>query len=131
MKTALSRRTVYFSAAMLIFVLEVAIARGLFGMGFVRGSVGDILVIMLMYALLRGVALRPPASTALLATAIGFCVEALQYIHFANLIGLKPGSVMAIVIGNTFSVADLLMYCIGGALAFLIDAKLHLPQAKR
>ncbi len=124
MKTALSRRAVYFAAAILIFVLEVAIARGMFGMGFVRGSVGDILVIMLVYALLRGCALRPPAVTALVATAIGFLIEGLQYIHFASLIGLKPGSVMAIVIGNTFSVADLLMYCIGGVLAWLIDGML-------
>lgn len=131
MKTALSRRTVYFIAAILIFLLEVAIARGMFGMGFVRGSAGDILVIMLVYAFLRGCALRAPASTALLATAIGFFIEGLQYIHFASLIGLKPGSVMAIVIGSTFSVSDLVMYCIGGALAFLMDAKLFLPRTRR
>lgn len=117
----MSNRVIYLACAGCIFLLEIAIAKGLLGLGFVRGSVGDILVIMLIYAFLRGTVNLQPGRTALLATAFGFVVETLQYFHFADMLGLKRGSIWAIVIGTTFSFSDLLMYCIGGALAFAMD----------
>lgn len=129
-KETMPNRLAYFAAAVFIFLLEIAIARGIFGRGFIRGSVGDILAIMLLYTFFRACTMRPPAATALLATVIGFVVEILQYFHFASLIGLKPGSILSIMLGTVFSFQDLLMYCIGGALAYGIDQYLFLPRTK-
>jgi Protein of unknown function (DUF2809) len=111
---------VYSAGVVIIFAIEVAIATGAIGDGFVRGSVGDILVIMLIYCVLRVFSLAP-ARAAALATAAGFVAEALQYVHMADLLGLQEGSVPYILLGNTFSVLDLVMYLIGGALALAID----------
>jgi hypothetical protein len=47
----------------------------------------------------------------------------LQYLHLADLLGLKAGSLPYIVLGNTFSWSDLLMYCVGGALAAWFDVR--------
>lgn len=117
----MSKRTIYFAAAALIFLLEIAIAKGVFGMGWVRASLGDILVIILIHAFLRGSINLAPGRSAILATAFGFVAETLQYFHFAEILGLPHGSILAIVIGTTFSVSDLLMYVIGGLLALGAD----------
>jgi Protein of unknown function (DUF2809) len=113
-------RSAYYLIALLILLLEITIARGLFGYGFIRGSVGDILVITLIYALFRAHYISPVRS-ALFSITTGFVVEGLQYIHLVDLLGLKKGSVLYIVIGNTFSPNDLLMYIIGGVLALGLD----------
>jgi hypothetical protein len=91
--------------------------------------VGDILVIVLIYALLRGNSI-PPKTSGLFAILIGFIVEGLQYIHLVDLLGLQKGSILYIAIGNTFSPSDLLMYFIGGMLAFSLDQWLILSRVQ-
>ncbi|MDW5418778.1 DUF2809 domain-containing protein [Iodobacter sp. CM08] len=122
-------RPLYYLIALLILFTEIAIAKGIVGNAFIRGSVGDILVIVLIYALMRANSIQPKIS-AVLACLIGFIVEGLQYIHLVDLLGLQKGSVLAIAIGNTFSPSDLLMYCIGGILAFSLDQGLIIPRIR-
>ena len=113
-------RCPYVLAAGVIFFMEVAIARGLGG-PWVRGSVGDIMVIVLMYVCLRAVLPFSPRVVALLAVSTGFLFEGLQAVHVADRLGLRPGSLLYIVIGNTFSVMDLAMYVLGGLVALGFD----------
>jgi hypothetical protein len=109
--------------AAVLFVVEVAIARGFVPGTFVRNSVGDILVIPLLYFFLRGVTRSTPSAAFAVSLAAGLTTELLQYLHLADLLGLKEGSLPYIVLGNTFSSSDLLMYGIGGALAAWLDAR--------
>jgi hypothetical protein len=124
-------RIVYILSVVLIFVIEVAIAIGVIGGIFVRESVGDMLVIMLIYAFLRAAFSRDPKYTAGVAIAIGFVAEGLQYIHLAALLGLQQDSVLYIIIGDTFTASDLLMYVIGGLLALAIDQYLLIPAFRK
>ena len=110
-------RPAYLLAAALIFAVEVAIARGLIPGDFVRGSIGDVLVIALIYCLFRGVTRLAPVTVCTISISIGFVTEGLQYLHAADRLGLQPGGIAAIVLGSTFTVQDLLMYVIGGLLA--------------
>jgi hypothetical protein len=55
--------------------------------------------------------------------AAGLAAEALPYLHLADLLGLKRGSLLYIVLGNTFSASDLLMYGLGGLLAAGLDVR--------
>jgi hypothetical protein len=114
----------YLLIASALFVIEVAIARGYIPGTFVRNSVGDVLVIPLLYFCLRGVTKAPSAVALGASLAGGLTAEILQYLHVADLLGLKPGSLLYIVLGNTFSSADLLMYCIGGILAAWLDVQM-------
>ncbi len=114
-------RLSYLAAAGVVFLLEVAIALFAPGGSFLRGSVGDILVIVLLYCLVRGMTRFGPAPCAIGCVAFGFLIEGLQYFHLADLLGLRRDSVLSIAIGNTFSVDDLLMYLIGGIVAFGLD----------
>jgi hypothetical protein len=117
-------RPSYLAVAAILFVVEVAIARGYIPGAFVRNSVGDLLVIPLLYFCIRGVT-RSTASVALVIGVVaGFTAEFLQYLHLADRLGLKAGSLPYIVLGNTFSWSDLLMYCAGGALAAWFDVRI-------
>lgn len=120
-------RFVYLVAVALLVIIEVAIAVGALSGPFMRGSIGDVLVTMVLYFLLRGILSTRPLISALLACALGFCVEGLQYLHIADLLGVRQGEVLYIVIGNTFSISDLLMYVLGGALAFYTDRWFFIP----
>jgi len=124
MRKLIAFRPIYLALAAAILAVEVAIAKGIIPGVFVRQNLGDVLVIALIYFFIRGVT-RLRLSTALIASVtIGFVTEFLQYIHLVDRLGLQKGSVLYIVIGNTFSVMDLLMYLTGGLLAAGVDALL-------
>jgi hypothetical protein len=116
-------RPKYLIIAAAIFVVEAAIARGYIPGAFVRNSVGDLLVIPLLYFLLRGMTRLTPSIALAVVLAIGLLAEVLQYLHVADLLGLARGGLLYIVLGNTFSSFDLLMYGIGGVLAAWLDAR--------
>jgi xanthine/uracil/vitamin C permease (AzgA family) len=110
----------------------VAIAKGLVklpgvSVSFIRGSVGDILVIVLVYLAIRGSVAWAPATATIAAIGLGFVVEGLQLIHLADLLGLNKDSVARLVLGSTFSWEDLLMYLIGGYCALALD-RWHLAR---
>ena len=111
----------YAAIAAAIFMVEVAIALRWIGGDFVRGSLGDVLAVMLIYAVLRATTKASMLTAALVALATGFVVETLQYIHLAERLGFRRGSVMYVLIGNTFSSMDLLMYTLGAVFAYALD----------
>ena len=113
----------YALIAVVLLAVEVAIALRWIGGEFVRGSIGDVLAVMFVYAVLRAIAPWSKRMAALAAVATGFAVEASQYVHLAERLGFAKGSVMYVLLGNTFSVMDLFMYGIGGALAWALDRR--------
>jgi hypothetical protein len=114
-------RPIYLGIAAVLFVVEVAIARGAIPGAFVRNSLGDVLVIPLLYCLLRGLTRASPSVALAICLAMGLVAEVLQYLRLAELLGLQHGGASEIVLGTTFSYADLLMYCIGGVLGVWVD----------
>lgn len=137
-ETTMIFRPGYLVVATALFVVEVAIARGYIPGAFVRNSVGDVLVIPLLYFFLRGVTKSTSSVALVVGLAAGLTAEVLQYLHLADLLGLKKGSLPYIVLGNTFSWSDLLMYSIGGVLAAWLDMRVlqkrralrNAPQAR-
>ena len=123
-ETTMIVRPIYLVAAGLVFLVEVAIARGVIPGAFVRNSLGDVLVVPLLHFFLRGVTRLPTSRALAIVLAVAFTVEALQYLQLAGRLGFEHGSLPSIVLGTTFSVADLLMYCVGGLLAAWADVHL-------
>lgn len=113
-------RTLYLLMVVGLFLLEVLIAGAMPG-GFVRGSLGDVFVIALIYFFLRGVFNIGPRLACALSIAAGFLAETLQAFHLAELLGFQKGSIPYVLLGNTFSTLDLAMYVVGGLLAFALD----------
>ncbi|WP_430544147.1 DUF2809 domain-containing protein [Xanthomonas hortorum] len=114
-------RMFYLLLALAVLLIEVAIGAGRLGGPWVRGSLGDVLAVILVYCGLRGVLALSPRWAALLAVATGCVIEGLQAIHLADRLGLRPGSAAAIALGNTATLHDLAMYLVGGGVAYIGD----------
>lgn len=115
-------RPVYLSLAILIFAVEVLIATRLRHMPFVRGSLGDVLVVVLIYCAALAVRDFPRIRLALGVFLFACAVEGAQYFQLARALGLRQGSVLWIVLGATFQWSDILCYLVGCAAALSVDS---------
>lgn len=122
----------YFTLTVLLFLTEVAIAKFITGtnsnwiMGWIRGYLGDVLVVMLIYTALLSVfrVQQSQKGWLILATFAFACgVEISQYFKLAEWLGFAKGSIGYTVLGNTFSVEDLLCYALGCALVYVFEYK--------
>ncbi len=115
------RRAIYLGAALALLVCELLVATVFQQIGWVRGELGDILAALLLYAALRLFRDDRPPLVALFVLAAAWALEIGQYFHLADALGLARGSLPSVLLGNTFSWVDLLMYAIGCAVAYAAD----------
>ena len=110
--------------AVLLFIIEVLIARFV-SSGFIRGFVGDVLVVILLFCMAR--TLVPVVNTkgesinrfwhapwlALAVLLFAFAIEFGQYWGLVDKLGLGGNRLARIVIGSHFDPLDLLAYFVG------------------
>lgn len=109
----------YLLISVFIFLIEVLIATELKDIFFVRAYLGDVIVVMLLYTLIKSF-FRVNNEKLILGILIFSClVELAQYFNIAEKLGFLPGSLMYIVIGNSFSWIDILCYAAGCLLLYL------------
>jgi Protein of unknown function (DUF2809) len=110
----------YASLTMVTLLVEVAIARYA-RTGLIRSFVGDVLVVVLVYTVLRACLTLPARYLALTAFVFACCVEVLQAFHLVELLGLYAQEplqrVLRIALGATFDWWDFLAYACGYALS--------------
>lgn len=108
-------RRFYCATFAALLAVEVCIALFVHD-AFVRPYLGDVLVIVLLYCLGRGVLGIRGKWLIPGVTALGVLAEGLQYFHLADRLGLVAASPLRVILGSTFDWADLLCYLAGGAL---------------
>lgn len=99
--------------AVFVFITEILIATTFAHTGFIRPFLGDYLVVILLYHLLKSARDIPPLKLAVGVFVFACMVETAQYFQLADLLGFPRGSIMSILIGTNFSWADILMYLLG------------------
>ena len=116
--------------SLLIFSIELLIGTQLDD-AFIRPFVGDLLVVVLIYCLLRTLLVIPcyPLAIGLLVFAIS--VETGQYFHLAELLGVGHIRLARIIIGSTFDPKDLLAYLLGTMLIMASHAAREQWQGAR
>ena len=101
-------------------LLGVEIYIGACAHGWVRTSLGDILVIPLIYCLVRIFLPKAlPRTMPLVMCGVGFAAEIAQYCKLYEILGFAPGSLGAIILGTGFTWDDLLSYIAGTVLIYL------------
>ena len=110
----------YFLLSLLLFLIEIAIAK--YVMGWIRSYLGDVLVIMLIYSAVMTIIKLNKKVVVLLTLILAFAIEFSQYFKLAELLGFEKGSIAYIVLGNTFSVEDLICYLVGGFVILIIES---------
>ena len=108
-------RLAFLAAAVLILAVEIYIAICVNG-GFVRHYAGDVLAVVLLYALVRAIFSAPPSNLPLKIFAFAAALELAQYLGAVQILGIE-NKILKIMIGGTFDFADLLCYAVGCILA--------------
>ena len=108
-------RLAFLAAAVLILAVEIYIAICVKG-GFVRHYAGDVLAVILLYALTRAAFGAPPSNLALKIFAFAAALELAQYFGAVQILGVE-NKILKVIIGGTFDFADLLCYAAGCVLA--------------
>ena len=108
-------RLAFIAAAGVILAIEIYIAICVKG-GFVRHYAGDVLAIILLYALTRAIFSEPPSNLPLKIFAFAAALELAQYLGVVQILGIE-NKILKVMIGGTFDFADLLCYAAGCVLA--------------
>ena len=108
-------RLAFLIAATLILAAEIYIAICVKG-GFVRHYAGDVLAVILLYALARTAFSVPPLNLPLKIFAFAAALELAQYFGAVQILGIE-NKILKVMIGGTFDFADLLCYAAGCVLA--------------
>lgn len=114
----------YVLAAVILFAIEVLIALFVTD-GFVRGYLGDVLVVALVYSVLRAVTRMNMAPALALTIGVALAVESAQAFGLLRMLGLADNRVAAIVFGGVFDVLDIAAYLAGGALVVIAEMTLR------
>lgn len=114
----------YLLFSILLFCIEVVIATVLKNNFFVRAYLGDVIVVILLYTLVKSF-IKINSLKLIAGIFIFSClIEFAQYFNIAEKLGFQKGTLMYIVIGNSFSWIDILCYAVG-CLILLIPVYLN------
>jgi hypothetical protein len=114
----LSRR--YLLLALGVFGIELFIALFVHDR-FIRPFVGDVLVVVLVYCVVRAVLPSPPLPTALGVFAFACAVELAQYFQLVARLSLEHNVILRTVIGTQADPLDLLAYALGTLSIVLVE----------
>ena len=114
-------RLLFSITAFVLLIAEVVIA--FYASGWIRNYLGDVLVVLFLYALYRAVLIDRPSKWFVLPTIIlliAFGVEFLQLWGICNRLGIHNRYAL-ILLGASFSIGDLVCYAVGCILCYLVE----------
>lgn len=107
--------------AVFVFITEILIATTFAHTGFIRPFLGDYLVVILLYHLVKSARDIAPLKLAVGVFILACLVETAQFFQLADVLGFPRGSVMSVLIGTNFSWTDILMYLLGCVTSYGLD----------
>ena len=127
----MNKRHIYGILSIMLFSFEILI--GLFASGWIRNYLGDVLVVILLYTLIRSVRQKKNETWYAIPTSIlvlAFAVEFLQLWGFCDRLGIT-NKLLRIIIGTGFAVEDLVAYIIGIVPCYLVEYSIELKENQR
>jgi len=118
--TAIGLDLKYLGASAVVLLVEIFIAVFVRD-GLVRGSVGDILVVVLIYCLVRVFVQTRTRLLPAYIFAFAVVVEVLQGLNLVAALGLNDVPAARVIIGTTFDIADIACYLVGCAGLALVE----------
>lgn len=106
--------------AISFFFIEIWIAL-LFKDGFIRHTLGDFLVVILLYCAIRSVINIRTNTAILLVLLIAFTIEGLQATNLLNYLNIQNNKAAQLILGTTFSIGDLIAYTFGCITIFFTE----------
>lgn len=128
-KENLMPRAVYAVSFAVILIIEILIALFVRD-SFIRPYGGDILVTILICCFMRMIFMEKIPLLPLWVFLFAVTVEVLQYFDIVSILGLGGIKFFVVLVGNSFSVIDILCYAIG-CLLFHLREKLNILIFRR
>jgi hypothetical protein len=116
----LSFNKIYFLLALLLLLMEVMIGLYLHD-ALIRPYGGDFLVVILLYCIVKTFANASIFTTAGYVLLFAYTVEISQYFHLVKLLGMQNSNIAVMLMGTSFSFADMLIYTLGILLVIVIE----------
>ncbi|MBV7270453.1 DUF2809 domain-containing protein [Winogradskyella luteola] len=110
----------YLVLAHSLFLIELAIAF-IIKTGFIRYTLGDYLVVILLYAIFRGCTNMSVRASALVVLLIAYGVELLQLTPFLAYFNLQDSFTAKLIFGSTFQFGDIIAYTLAIITILLIE----------
>ncbi len=105
-----------------VFFIEVLIAV-FFDDLFIRPFVGDVLVVILLYLLVRMVSKFEHLHVVIGVLLFAYIIEFSQYLNLISLLNLQDIKLARIIIGTTYDGMDLVAYSLGALILFISTIK--------
>lgn len=118
---------IYLLLAILIFIIETLIAIFL-KTGFIRYTVGDFLVVILIYCFVKSFIEVNALKLAIAVFLFALCIELLQLYNVLSLLNMEHNKTAALLLGSTFQITDLVAYALGLTATLLIENKTCKPR---
>lgn len=106
-----------------LFLTEVLIAKFV-TQPFIRYRFGDFLVVIMIYYFVKTFVRTKPIYIAVFVLIFSFSIEFLQMSNLLEVMNLKNNKTANLILGNTFSVSDLLAYFLGIVSILILEFKL-------
>lgn len=78
----------------------------------IRPFIGDVLVIILIYTLIRGLMKKSIKLLPVYIFLFAFTVELAQYFNIVDALDLQNNKVISTIVGTTFDIKDILCYLV-------------------
>lgn len=105
-------RRAYLAGFLILLIIELLIERYAHD-DFVRPYLGDFLVVILIYCFVMSLSQISVLNGLLGVLIFSFAVEFFQLINIAKVLQYQPPRIIMIMLGSSFSVADLFAYTLG------------------
>lgn len=109
---SMSVRWKYAVAFICLLLIEIIIALYVDDL-WVRPYIGDVLVVILLYTLIRSFTEKPKRYLPIYLFLFASGIELLQYFKWVTFLGLQENHVLATIMGTTFDIKDIGCYAIG------------------
>ncbi len=118
-----SLRVIYSGITLFTLLSGLTIVLFLSGVPFVRGFLSDVVVVIFMFFFVKTFVPRMNRRPlALFVLLFAFLIEGLQYIHLGD--ALHATGILKVILGATFDWLDLLAYCMGTLISYVVDHRL-------
>jgi hypothetical protein len=113
-------RKKYFIWSVILFLIEVIIAVFIDDR-FIRPYLGDFLVVIFLYCLIRAFFRLSVWQTSIDVLLFAYFVEWTQYFRLINILGWQKSLLAKVIIGSSFSWEDILAYTLGILTVLLVE----------
>lgn len=105
-----------------LFITEVLIAKYI-TQTFIRYWFGDFLIVILIYYFLKSFINTKPINLAIATLVFSYVIEFIQLTNLLDVLGLRHNRIANLILGNTFSISDLVAYTLGVITVYFIDKR--------